>query len=106
MKTFDIAFKNGDPSVSVSYTPIRVQVGNKRHDLALHKLLAGWQVSDPVSGSRVCHVYGLYRGVRVSSKGFTQREAKALAIAHVQACAERVGIDHFNAVISASKTTT
>jgi hypothetical protein len=90
----------GDP---VPYTPIRVVVAGKQHDLALHKSGAQWQVSDPLSGGRVCDVTGLYRGIRVSSRGIGTREAKTLAIAQVQAKAERIGSDRFNAVMAAGK---
>ncbi len=104
MKTFNMSFKDGGEPVAVTYTPIQVQVGDVVHHLALHRIHAGWQVSDPKSGARVCSLNGLYKGIRVSSKGYTQREAKALAGDQVLACAERIGLDRFNQVLKTGKT--
>lgn len=92
----------GDP---VPYTRMRVQVGGVEHVLALHKdTHACWRVSCPKCGALVLRVAGSYKGIRVSSAGYTQREILALAEQQVGALAERIGHERFNAVLASGKT--
>jgi hypothetical protein len=103
MATMSIRDRAGKAISEVEYTPIRVVVAGKQHDLALHLLGAAWQVSEPISGARVCNVHGFYRGIRVTSKHLGKREAKTLAIAQVLARAEQIGAERFNAVLATAK---
>lgn len=95
---------------AVEYTPLIYIVGTVVHRLALHRTLTnyalpkqkqGWQVSDPVSGAcLVRDVGGVYKGMPTSSTGITLREARANAIASLDALIERVGSDAFNAKLA------
>lgn len=92
--------KSGDVIATVKSTVITVQAGTTTHMLHLHKdNLWHWCVSDPVSGGRVLAVVGQYKGIRTSSKGYSLREIKNLALAQVQALIERIGSDKFNSVV-------
>lgn len=104
-QTFNLARRDGAVQ-SVSYTPLIVTAGSTTHKLALHKdpVNGAWVVSDPLSGAAVIRqVSGSYKGVRVSSRGYTQKEIRMLAIADVEALIARVGSDRFNAVLSNPK---
>jgi hypothetical protein len=81
----------------VEFTPLRVEVAGVKHELALHKVNAGWRVSDPKSGCKVLNVNGSYLGIRTSTDGRTKAEIKALAVHQVLALSERVGPEAFNA---------
>lgn len=98
MPTFTMRDPKGKPlGDPVEYTPVHVSIGGHRRELALHKRCSEWQVSDPVTGGRICEVHGMWRGIRVSSSEVKPPEAKRLAREQVEQLAAKVGADRFNA---------
>jgi hypothetical protein len=89
----------GEP---VPYSPLIVLSGTQVHKLALHKQDGAWMVAHPASGARMCDVRATYKGMPVSSKGYTLTQAKAAALAQVDAMIERMGTDRFNSVLQAA----
>ncbi len=102
--TFTLRRRDG-VAEQVAYTPLMVIAGSEAHKLALHKdSLGHWVVSDPKSGAAVIrHVRGQYKGATVSSKGFTLKDIRQLALADVENLIQRVGADRFNQVLSNPK---
>jgi hypothetical protein len=93
----------GEP---VPYSPLIVLAGTQVHKLALHKLDGAWIVAHPASGARVRDVLATYKGMPVSSKGYTLTQARAAALAQVDAMIERMGTDRFNSVLQAAADAT
>jgi hypothetical protein len=90
----------------VPYTALIFTAGTVTHKLALHledTLLPDryrqWQVSHPGIGAKVCRVTASYKGVPVSSAGLTVTQARAAAVAELEALCGRIGSDKFNSVI-------
>lgn len=89
----------------VQYYPIIFLRGSEAWRLALHRepVLAGkgdWIVSDPVSGYRVTRVTASFKGVPVSSKNLSQRQALAAALVDLHQCVDRVGLARFSEVLT------
>ena len=104
--TFILRQRDGETRF-VSYTPIVYTRGHEAWRLALHRVNgpgSEWTVSDPVSGYRVCRVTTTYKGVPVSSKDLTQRQAQQCALVDLDALVDRVGLDRFSAVLNAAQT--
>ncbi len=94
----------------VPYTVVMLIVGTTAHRLALHRSLGNfpdsvktWQVSDPISGAVICaDVGGRYKGLPVSSRGQTLRDARPAAVYALDRLVERVGSEAFNARLAAA----
>lgn len=92
----------------VEYTPLIYIAGTQTHRLALHKRIntvlpesrREWVVSHPASGAKVLEVTSVYKGVPCSSAGAPLKQARADAIACLDALLERVGSERFNAVLA------
>ena len=98
----------GEP---VPYAALIFTAGVVTHKLALHREPTAlpdkyreWQVSHPGIGAKVCRITGSYKGMPVSSFGLTVTQARAAALAQLEALCERIGSDKFNAVIGNQKT--
>lgn len=105
-KTFTMRGRDGKAThLDVEYQPFMVTVDGKRLELALHHWIASWQVSDPVSGAKVCSLYGFYRGIRTGSGSLTLTEAKRRARIQVEELIAQVGVDKFNAALAKARTT-
>jgi len=104
MPTFKLRTRNGD-EIETKYTPLMVIAGDQVHKLALHKDSVGdWVISDPKSGAAVVRrMTGWYKGCPVSLKGYTLKQAKAIALGEVEALIQRIGSEKFNAVLSNPK---
>ena len=107
-QTFSIA-RAGGQFEDVPYYPIILVRGSDAWRLALHRepVLAGkgdWIVSDPVSGYRVCRVSATYKGLPVASRCFTVTEARAAALADLDATVDRIGLERFTRVLSEAQT--
>lgn len=95
----------------VAYTPLMFIVGTEVHRLALHKAINSlpdeykeWDVSEPLTGMRVCRVRASYKGAGpISSRGMRVSDAKQCALACVEEVISREGSDRFNAVVAAAK---
>jgi hypothetical protein len=107
MKTFIMHDKKRQPfGAPVSYTPIIFTAGTTTHRLALHREAGAapdayreWAVSHPVIGAKVCRVTGTVKGLPCSSKGLNSKQARAAAMAQLEALCERIGSAKFNATI-------
>lgn len=73
------------------------------YKFALHKVAGLWIVSDIKSGAKVCNVNALYKGMPVSSRGLTLREARMFALHTLDTLVDRIGFDKFDSVISNPK---
>ena len=108
MHTFTMHDKKRQPfGAPVPYTPIIFLCGTTTHRLALHREAGAapasyreWAVSHPVIGAKVCRVTAAYKGVPCSSKGLNSKQARAAALAQLEALCERIGSDKFNATIA------
>jgi hypothetical protein len=109
MKTFTMHDKKRQPfGEPVPYTPVLFTCGTTTHRLALHREAGAapagyreWAVSHPVIGAKVCRVTAAYKGAPCSSKGLNSKQARAAALAQLDALCERIGSERFNAVINA-----
>lgn len=86
---------------SVDYYPLIHVHGTDIWRLALHRepVLAGkgeWILSDPVSGYRICRVTAHHKGVPVTSKHLTVKQAREMAMADFDALIDRIGADRIN----------
>lgn len=99
-RTFTAKLQGGR-EIEIPYTPLIVIAGTEVHKLALHQdLLGAWYVSHPSIGYQICPVHGIYKGIRVSSRGISKKEIKQLALADVELVIQRLGSDKFNATIA------
>ena len=103
-QTFQL-IRSGGHTEPVEYYPMIFDRGSEAWRLALHRdpVLAGkgeWIVSDPVSGYRVCRVTATHKGVPVSSKNLSQRQALAAALVDLHRCVDRVGLARFSEVLT------
>ena len=90
----------------VAYSPLMVIVGDQAHKLALHRdpVMGEWVVSDPKSGAAIIRrVCGVWKGIRVSSKGLSLKEIRQPALADVDALVQRVGSARFNEALANPK---
>lgn len=101
MPTFTLRRKDGTTE-RTNYTPLMVIAGTQAHKLALHKTsLGNWVVSDPKSGAAIVrNISGWYKGAPVSTRNFTLREVRALALSEVDTLISRIGADRFNATLA------
>ena len=107
MHTFVMHDKKRQPfGAPVPYTPIIFLCGTVTHRLALHRepgpapaAYREWAVSHPVIGAKVCRVTGMFKGLPCSTKGLNSRQARAAAMAQLEALCERIGSEKFNATI-------
>ena len=107
MNTYIMHDSKGQPFGSpVPYTPILFTCGATTHRLALHREAGAapaayreWAVSHPVIGAKVCRVTGTVKGLPCSSKGLNSKQARAAAMAQLEALCERIGSEKFNATI-------
>jgi hypothetical protein len=90
----------------VPYTALIFTAGVVTHRLALHRentmapaKYREWQVSHPGIGAKICRVTSSHKGVPVSSAGLTVTQARAAAVAELEALCDRIGSDKFNTVI-------
>ena len=105
--TFQMKERHGaDIGQPVPYTALMFTAGTVTHRLALHREATAlpdkyrqWSVSHPVIGAKVCRVDASYKGMPVSSAGLTLTQARAAALATLEALCERIGSDKFNAVV-------
>ena len=112
MKTFIMHDKKRQPfGAPVPYTPIIFTAGTTTHRLALHREASAapvsyreWVVSHPVIGAKVCRVTSFYKGMPCSSKGLNSKEARAAALAELEAMCERIGSEKFNDTINGVQT--
>lgn len=88
---------------SVSYTPLIYSRMNEVYKFALHKVAGLWIVSHIESGAKVCNVNALYKGMPVSSRGLTLRQARIDALDTIDALVDRIGFDKFDSVINNPK---
>ena len=103
MKTYIMRDKKGQAfGEPVPYTPIIFTAGTVTHMLALHRVPGGrhWVVSHPTVGAKLCMVTGSHKGVPCSSKHMTAAQARAAAMAQLDALCERFGSDKFNSTIA------
>ena len=99
---FLLALRNSDP-VSTPYTPLRFTRGTLTHHLALVKRAGTWQVCHPGSGALVLRITASYKGMPVSSAGLTLAQARACALVDLDSLVDRVGLEHFERVLSNPK---
>lgn len=101
MPTFTLRRKDGTTE-SAKYTELMVIAGTQVHKLALHKTALGnWAVSDPKAGAAIVrNIAGWHKGAPVSTRNFTLREVRALALSEVDNLIARVGADRFNATLA------
>ena len=107
MHTYTMHDAKGEPfGAPVPYTPIIFLCGTTTHRLALHREAGAapaayreWAVSHPVIGAKVCRVTAAYKGMPCSSKGLNSKQARAAAMAQLEALCERIGSEKFNSVI-------
>jgi hypothetical protein len=112
MKTFIMHDKKRKPfGAPVPYTPIIFTAGTTTHRLALHREVSAapasyreWVVSHPVIGAKVCRITVFYKGMPCSSKGLNSKEARAAALAELEAMCERIGSEKFNTTINGVQT--
>lgn len=98
---------------AIEYTPLVYIAGTAVHRLALHRSYGsrdlpnssrGWQVSDPASGGCIIgDVGGTYKGMPVSSRGMTLRDARANAMAALDSLLGRIGSTAFNDRLEAAR---
>ena len=98
---FMLALRN-NPSVETPYTPIMYTRGTLTHRLALVKRAGTWQVCDIGSGALVLRVVG-YPGMFPVSNGFTLAQARQHALDNLDTLVDRVGLEHFERVLSNPK---
>ena len=107
MKSYIMHDSKGIPfGAPVPYTPIIFIAGTVAHRLALHREPGAspakyreWVVAHPVIGAKVCRVTGTIKGLPCSSKGLNSKEARAAAMAQLEALCERIGSAKFNVTI-------
>jgi len=112
MKTFTMHDKKRQPfGQPVPSTPIISTAGTVTHQFALHREVSaapvsyrGWVVSHPVIGAKVCRITVFYKGMPCSSKGLNSKEARAAAMAQLEAMCERIGSEKFNDTINGVQT--
>ena len=103
MPTITLRRKDGSEISTVKSHLLVCHAGPVTHTLHLHRDSLGfWAVSDPVSGGKVLHVQGQYKGVPCSSNGMLLRDIRGLAHAQIEALIERVGADRFNTILRPS----
>ena len=102
---FHIRDRHGAPTGEVTpYYPLLVTAGTATHKLALHRdAFDAWIVSDPVSGSQLLNVPGCYRGVRISSVGYSVNRIRPGAQVEVDQLIQRIGSDQFNQVLAQAR---
>lgn len=105
--TFNMALRKGE-TLATNYTPIIYTRGHEMWRLALHRepVLAGkgeWIVSDPVSGYRVCRIDATYKGMPISSRTLTQKQAQACALVDLDLLVDRIGLERFSTVLNAAQ---
>ena len=103
MKTYIMRDKQGQAfGQPVPYTPIIFTAGTVTHMLALHRVpgMREWVVSHPVVGAKVCRITGSHKGMPCSSKDMTTAQARAAAMAQLDALCERFGSERFNSTIA------
>lgn len=100
--TFQIRDAKGQPhGEPIPYHPLQVTAGAEAYKLALHTDFRGaWIISDPISGGKVLDVPGCYKGVRVSSAGYTYRQIHPGAQVELDLLIQRVGAEKFNQVLA------
>lgn len=103
-QTFPMA-RAGGQFEDVPYYPIIFVRGSDAWRLALHRepVLAGkgeWIVSDPVSGYRVCRLTATYKGLPIATRDLTVTEARAAALADLDATVDRIGLERFTRVLN------
>ena len=99
---FLLALRNSDP-VPTPYTPLMYTRGTLTHRLALVKRHGTWQVCHPGSGALVLRITARYKGMPVSSAGLTLAQARASALDNLDTLVDRVGLEHFERVMSNPK---
>lgn len=108
MNTFTMHDRKRQPfGAPVPYTPIIFLCGTTTHRLALHREAGAapagyreWAISHPVIGAKVCRLTGTVKGLPCSSKGLNSKQARAAAMAQLEALCERIGSEKFNATIA------
>ena len=100
--TFLLALRN-NPSVETAYTPLMYSRGTLTHKLALLKRHGTWQVCHPGSGALVLRVKSDWKGIPVESLGLTLAQARACALVGLDTLVDRVGLEHFERVLSNPK---
>lgn len=110
LKEFRIATAKG-PGPAIKYHPLLYTRMTGIYSLALHRVSgprSEWKVSDPVSGYGMCTLTATHKGLPVSSSDLTVKQARALALAELDALVDRIGFDRFDITIKAAheKTTT
>jgi hypothetical protein len=99
---FMLALRN-NPSVETPYTPLMFTRGTMTHRLALVKRFGQWQVCDIGSGALVLRITASFKGMPVSSAGLTLAQARACALVDLDTLVDRVGLEHFERVLSNPK---
>lgn len=99
---FLLALRNSDP-VPTPYTPLLYTRGTQTHKLALVKRAGTWQVCHPGSGALVLRITASFKGMPVSSAGLTLAQARACALVDLDTLVDRVGLEHFERVLSNPK---
>jgi hypothetical protein len=108
MKTFMMCNRKRQPfGAPVPYTPIMFTAGKTTHMLAVHREAGAapvssreWVVSHPIIGAKVCRLTVWHRGMPCSSKHLTAPQARAAAMAALEALCERIGSEKFNTTIA------
>jgi hypothetical protein len=101
MPTITLRRKDGSEIETVKSHLLVCHAGSVTHTLHLHRDSLGfWAVSDPVSGGKVLHVVGQFKGLPVASNGMTLREIRGSAHAQIEALIERVGAERFNTILT------
>ena len=99
---FLLALRNS-PAVPTPYTPLMFTRGTTTHRLALLKRHGTWQVCHPGSGALVLRITASFKGMPVSSAGLTLAQARACALVDLDSLVDRVGLGHFERVLSNPK---
>ena len=108
---FQMVDKHRTPiGAPLPYTALIFTAGTVTHRLALHRentilpdKYREWQVSHPGIGAKICRVTATYKGVPMSSAGLTVTQARAAALAELEALCNRIGSNKFNTVINNQK---
>jgi hypothetical protein len=107
MNTFTMHDKKRQPfGEPVPYTPVLFTCGTTTHRLALHREAGAapagyreWAISHPVIGAKVCRLTVWHKGMPCSSRHLTIKQARAAAMAALEALCERIGSEKFNSVV-------
>ena len=99
---FMLALRN-NPSVETPYTPLMFTRGTMTHKLALVKRAGTWQVCHPGSGALVLRIKTSWKGIPMPSDGLTLAQARACALVDLDTLVDRVGLEHFERVLSNPK---